>query len=50
MKLRDWINPNNLNWDYLSSNPNAIYLLKANSHKINWSYLSLNKNNFSIDF
>jgi len=29
-KLRDWINILNLNWKELSSNPNAIDLLKKN--------------------
>ena len=29
-ELIDWININNLNWDYLSLNPNAIDLLEKN--------------------
>ena len=43
-KLRDWIDINKLNWNYLSSNPNAIKLLKENPDKIDWDYLSSNKN------
>jgi|694.fasta_scaffold09537_17 hypothetical protein len=44
--LLDWINLNNLDWDYLSSNPNsiAIYLLSQNIEKINKYSLSENKN------
>ena len=48
MKLRDWIDINKLNWDYLCLNPNAIKLLKENQDKINWLYLSLNPK--SLDF
>jgi len=33
-----------INWDYLSSNPNAIYLLEQNKDKINWHWLSENPN------
>jgi hypothetical protein len=40
--LRDWIPLNKLNWKYLSENPNAIDLLKANKHKIVWEILSSN--------
>ena len=47
-KLRDWININKLNWDYLSSNTNAIELLKANQNKIDWKYLSANPNVIEI--
>ena len=39
-KLRDWINIDNLNWNDLSFNPNAIPLLEKNMDKINWVYLS----------
>ena len=44
LKLRDWININKINWNYLSKNPNAIELLKKNQNKINWSMLSKNPN------
>jgi len=27
-KLRDWIDKNKVNWNYLSKNPNAIEILK----------------------
>ena len=40
--LKYWINIENLNWDNLSRNPNAIDLLQANPDKINWDYLSEN--------
>jgi len=40
--LRPWIPLEELNWDYLSSNPGAINLLKSNPNKINWSELSRN--------
>ena len=31
-------------WEYLSFNPNAIHLLEANMDKINWHELSKNSN------
>jgi len=31
-------------WDYISSNPNGIDLLRDNYEKINWYSLSLNEN------
>src|SRR5438045_704115 len=33
-----------INWDYLSYNPNVIYLLEKNLDNINWYYLSKNPN------
>jgi len=56
MKLRDWIDQENLDWYVLSmnldtsypiarsANPNAIELLMANSDKIHWIELSNNPN------
>jgi hypothetical protein len=44
MKLLDWIPLDNLDWDTLSENPNAIHLLEQNMDKINWTNLSLNPN------
>ena len=37
-------NPNKINWDILSENPNAIELLNDNIDKINWYSLSRNPN------
>ena len=37
-------NTDKINWNYLSSNKNAIHLLEQNIDKINWNYLSSNKN------
>ena len=37
-------NPDKLNWDWLSKNPNAIHLLEQNPDKINWDCLSGNPN------
>ena len=42
MKLRDWIDINKINWDFLSLNKNAIELLKANPDKIDWEELFIN--------
>jgi len=42
--LIDWINIENLDWDMLSQNKNAIDLLKAFPDKINWKNLSKNPN------
>ena len=47
-KLRNWIKPNFLNYEYLSENPNAISLLEENFSKINWYNLSQNKNAIHI--
>jgi len=44
MKLRDWVDKDKLNWNFLSLNPNAIELLKENPDKINWYRLCLNEN------
>ena len=43
-KLLDWIDESKLDWQLLSSNKNAIDLLKENQHKIDWSLLSNNPN------
>ena len=43
-KLRSWINIKKIDWDYLSSNPKAIFLLEQNPDKINWMRLSSNPN------
>src|SRR5436305_2060669 len=34
----------NIDWNFLSRNPNAIHLLEKNLDKINWSLLSSNPN------
>ena len=46
--LKDWIPLEKLNWTYLSINPNAIELLKANPTKIDWDWISSNPN--AIEF
>ena len=38
--LKDWIPVEKLDWGYLSTNPNAIDLLKTYPKKIYWSWLS----------
>jgi hypothetical protein len=48
-KLKDWIPLEKLDWKYLSSNPNAIELLKANPQKINWEGLSANSSQYAIE-
>jgi hypothetical protein len=35
-KFQDWIQIKYVDWDGLSSNPNAISLLELNTKKINW--------------
>ena len=47
-KLHDWIDINKINWECLTSNPNAINLLKQNKDKIDWNGMSSNQN--AIDF
>ena len=48
-KLKDWIPKKKLNWNWLSSNPNAIELLKNNPKKIGWGGLSENPNPEAIE-
>ena len=48
-KLKDWIPLEKLDWDYLSLNPNAIELLKADPTEIYWNKLSKNPNPAAIE-
>ena len=48
-KLKDWIPLEKLDWNYLSSNPNAIDLLKENPTKIFWTFLSANPAPYAIE-
>ena len=50
LKLRDWIDINKIDWEYLSLNPNAIKLLKENKDKIYWPYFLKNPNIFTYDY
>ena len=50
MCLLPWIDENKLCWDYLSSKPCAIELLKNNPLKINWAPLSKNPHIFTYDY
>ena len=43
-KLLDWIDVNQIDYKFLSFNPNAIELLKANPDKIDYKFLSFNPN------
>ena len=53
-KLRDWVDEEKLDWECLSSNPNAIHILEKNLAspeglvKVNWWYLSGNPNAIHI--
>ena len=47
--LRDWIPLENLDWGYLSKNPNAIDMLKMYPNKIDWVWLSSNPNPEAIE-
>jgi hypothetical protein len=47
-KLLDWIPIDELNWKYMSSNPNAIQLLEKNLDKVSWYSLSSNPNAIHI--
>ena len=46
--LKDWILKENLIFDTLSKNPNAIDLLKNNETKLYWPYISRNPNAIEI--
>ena len=43
-KLYEWVDIDKIDCDLLSTNPNAIDLLKEKQDKINWNRLSLNPN------
>ena len=43
-KLRDWVQSDKIDWEWLSRNPNAIHLLEQNLDKIDWDVLSENPN------
>jgi len=51
MKLLDWIffRKEDFDWDFLSGNPDAIYLLEKNQDKIDWFCLYENPFIFEID-
>ena len=36
MELLDWVDIEKINWKYLSTNPNAIELFKANLDRVDW--------------
>ena len=40
--LLDWIDINKIEWNQLSSNPEAMPLLEENQEKIDWEWLSTN--------
>ena len=48
MKLLDWIYKDELHWNALSANPNAIQLLELvlqqDPEMIDWNWLALNRN------
>ena len=46
LKLANWIKQEQLQWDGLSANPNAIHILEKNIDKIDFKRLSLNKFTF----
>jgi hypothetical protein len=41
---------NKIDWEYVSLNPNAIEVLKANQDKINWKRFSENSSIFELDY
>ena len=47
--LRDWIPIDNLSWEQLSLNINAVKLLDENPNNIDWLNLSGNRNPYAID-
>jgi len=48
-KLKDWIDINQLNWNSLSENSNAIHLLEQYPDKIDWDELSSNPSIFKLN-
>ncbi len=45
-ELLDWINPEKIQWNWLSMNPNALDLLEKNHEKIHWRILCANPSIF----
>ena len=43
-------NPDEIYWNWLSSNPNAMELLKENTDEIDWQSLSKNYSIFTYDY
>jgi hypothetical protein len=43
-------NQDKIDWELLSSNPNAIHILEENMDKIDWDMLSENPNIFELDY
>ena len=44
MEFLHWVLVNKVNWIWLSSNHNAIYILEENLNKVDWELLSGNVN------
>ena len=49
VRLKLFINPDKIDWYWLSENPAAISLLEKNPDKINWSRLSYNSSIIELD-
>ena len=49
-KLRDWVDIDNLDWQYLSKNPNAIHIIKDNINNIDWDCEWLYQNPFIFEY
>ena len=43
-KLKEFVIVDKLDWEQLTNNPNAVYLLEKNPEKIYWYRLSVNPN------
>ncbi len=48
-KLLDWIDKSNFDWNNLSQNPNAMYLVEKNLDKINLVYMYGNKSEWAVN-
>lgn len=50
LKLKEYIQEDKLNWEWLSLNPNAIHLLEQTPDKNVWGCLSANPSIFELDY
>ena len=48
IKFRDWVPIDEIDWGFMSCNPNAIHLLEQNLDKVSWYVLSENPNAIHI--
>ena len=49
-KLKEFVNPDSLDWGLLSQNPNAVHLLEKNPEEFECEWISKNPSIFELDY